>query len=73
MLSIGKIFWLLLILAGVWYGFKIIERRKIKNDEKTNKNNKDKTSGIDAYKCKICGLWSTGNECKNSECFSRNK
>ena len=56
MLSIGKIFWLLVILALVWYGFKIIERRKIKpevNDK--NKDNRNK-KGIDAFKCSSCGL-----------------
>jgi len=28
MLSISKIFWLLIILVAVWYTFKIIEKRK---------------------------------------------
>ena len=67
MLSISKIFWLLVILASVWYIFKIIEKRKIiskkdKNNEEINKK------GIDAYKCDNCGLWSTGDKCNNKEC-----
>ena len=68
MLSIGKIFWLIIILISVWYIFKIIEKRKInlsnKNENKEDINKK----GIDAYKCDKCGLWSTGNQCNNKEC-----
>ena len=39
MLSFGKIFWLLVILAVVWYGFKIVEKRKIQ--DKDSNNNKE--------------------------------
>ncbi len=68
MLSISKIFWLLVILASVWYIFKIIEKRKIIS-KKNNKNNEDiNKKGIDAYKCDNCGLWSTGDKCNNNEC-----
>ena len=68
MLSIGKIFWLLVILASVWYIFKIIEKRKIIS-KNSNKNNEDSNKkGIDAYKCNSCGLWSTGDKCNNKEC-----
>ena len=64
MLSISKIFWLFIILASIWYLFKIIEKRKLntKNKEEVNKK------GIDAYKCEKCGLWSTGDKCNNKEC-----
>ena len=64
MLSISKIFWLFIILASVWYLFKVIEKRKLntKNKEEVNKK------GIDAYKCENCGLWSTGDKCNNKEC-----
>ena len=69
MLSISKIFWLLVILASVWYIFKIIEKRKIisKNSNKNNEGINKK--GIDAYKCNNCGLWSTGDKCNNKECY----
>ena len=68
MLSISKIFWLLVILASVWYIFKIIEKRKIISKD-NNKNNEDiNKKGIDAYKCNNCGLWSTGDKCNNKEC-----
>ena len=68
MLSISKIFWLLVILASVWYIFKIIEKRKIIS-KNSNKNNEDSNKkGIDAYKCNNCGLWSTGDTCNNKEC-----
>jgi len=69
MLSLGKIFWLVVILLCVWYLFKIIEKRKInsaKNDINSNNANK---KGLDAYKCDKCGLWSTGDKCNNKECF----
>ena len=64
MLSLSKIFWLFIILASVWYLFKVIEKRKLnaKNKEEVNKK------GIDAYKCENCGLWSTGDKCNNKEC-----
>ena len=69
MLSISKIFWLLVILASVWYIFKIIEKRKIIS-KNHNKNNEDiNKKGIDAYKCSNCGLWSTGDKCNNKECY----
>ena len=71
MLSISKIFWLLVILASVWYIFKIIEKRKIistKNDKNNENINK---KGIDAYKCDNCGLWSTGDKCHNKECSKK--
>ena len=64
MLSVSKIFWLFIILASIWYLFKVIEKRKLntKNKEEVNKK------GIDAYKCENCGLWSTGDKCNNTEC-----
>ena len=69
MLSISKIFWLLVILVSVWYIFKIIEKRKIIS-KNSNKNNEDSNKkGIDAYKCNNCGLWSTGDKCNNKECY----
>ena len=68
MLSVSKIFWLLIILVSVWYIFKIIEKRKLnfrnKNENKSDANKK----GIDAFKCDKCGLWSTGDRCNNKEC-----
>mgnify|MGYP001373420265 FL=1 len=71
MLSVGKIFWLIIILIAVWYLFKIIEKRKLNTDNnsqnKDNDNNINK-KGIDAFKCDVCGLWSTGKKCNNKEC-----
>ena len=69
MVSIGKIFWLLVILFVVWYGFKIIEKRKIKA-QKNNKDN-DYNKGIDAYECDVCGIWSPGDSCLNHKCSSK--
>ena len=70
MLSIGKIFWLIIILGAVWYLFKIIEKRKVNLDNNKQKNEKINKKGIDAFKCDVCGLWSTGQKCNNKECSS---
>ena len=38
MLSVGKIFWLvIIILIAVWYLFKIIEKRKLNIDKNNQK------------------------------------
>ena len=68
MLSISKIFWLLIILVDVWYTFKIIEKRKSisKNNDKSQEDMSKK--GIDAYKCDNCGCWSPGDKCNNKKC-----
>ena len=70
MLSVGKIFWLIIILIAVWYLFKIIEKRKLNIDKNNqNKENDDiNKKGIDAFKCDVCGLWSTGKKCNNKKC-----
>ena len=70
MISVGKIFWLIIILIVVWYLFKIIEKRKLNIDninQKKDKNDVNKKN-IDAFKCDVCGLWSTGKKCNNKEC-----
>ena len=70
MLSVGKIFWLIIILIAVWYLFKIIEKRKLNIDKnnQTKENDDINKKGIDAFKCDVCGLWSTGKKCNNKEC-----
>ena len=70
MLSVGKIFWLITILIAVWYLFKIIEKRKLNIDKNNQKKENDDINkkGIDAFKCDVCGLWSTGKKCNNKEC-----
>ena len=72
MLSVGKIFWLIIILIAVWYLFKIIEKRKLNIDKNNQKKENDEINkkGIDAFKCNVCGLWSTGNKCNNKECIN---
>ena len=56
MLSVGKIFWLIIILIAVWYLFKIIEKRKLNIDKNNQKKENDdiNTKGIDAFKCDVC-------------------
>ena len=72
MLSVGKIFWLVIILITIWYLFKIIEKRKLNSDMNSQKNDEDNINkrGMDAFKCDVCGLWSTGKKCNNQECSS---
>ena len=72
MLSVGKIFWLIIILIAVWYLFKIIEKRKLNIDKNNQKKENDDINkkGIDAFKCDVCGLWSTGKKCNNKECIN---
>ena len=62
MLSVGKIFWLIIILITIWYLFKIIEKRKLNIDKNNQKKENDDINkkGIDAFKCDVCGLLSTG-------------
>ena len=70
MLSVGKIFWLIIILIAIWYLFKIIEKRKLNIEKNNQKKENDEIykKGIDAFKCDVCGLWSTGKKCNNKEC-----
>ena len=70
MLSVGKIFWLIIILFAVWYMFKIIEKRKLNSSNNKQKYDSVNKKGIDAFKCDVCGLWSTGQKCNNKECSS---
>jgi len=64
--SINKIFWLLIILLIVWYGFKFLEKKN-KNSKIFKQQNKDEEN-LDAFQCKVCGLWSTGVNCDNEKC-----
>ena len=70
MLSVGKIFWLVIIVFSVWDLFKIIEKRKLNSSNDKQKNDNINKKGIDAFKCDVCGLWSTGQKCNNKECSS---
>ena len=69
MLSLSKIFWLVIILLCVWYLFKIIEKRKVNSRNSKANSESNSRKGIDAYKCEKCGLWSTGDKCNNKECI----
>ena len=69
MLSLSKIFWLVIILLCVWYLFKIIEKRKVNSSNSKANDESNSRKGIDAYKCEKCGLWSTGDKCNNKECI----
>ena len=47
-----------------------IEKRKLNIDKNNQKKENDDINkkGIDAFKCDVCGLWSTGKKCNNKEC-----
>ena len=68
--SLNKIFWLLIILLIIWYGFKFIEKRN-NNRKKSNNHSKEKEN-IEAFQCKVCGLWSTTENCNNEKCSLNN-
>jgi len=69
MLSLSKIFWLVIILLCVWYLFKIIEKRKVNSSNSKANGESNSRKGIDAHKGEKCGLWSTGDKCNNKECI----
>ena len=62
MFSISKLFWLIIIILIVWYLFKIIEKK--------NKNSKSKNDpkNLEAFKCPVCGLWSSQKMCNDKNC-----
>ena len=69
MFSINKIIWLIIILAVIWYAFKFIEKKNKSKKKEFKKENEEKKN-IDAFKCPICGLWSTDDTCNNYKCSS---
>tara|TARA_B100001758_G_C17967439_1_gene381481 strand:- start:179 stop:397 length:219 start_codon:yes stop_codon:yes gene_type:complete len=70
MFSLNKIFWLIIILIVVWYVFKFIEKKN-KNIEKDSEEGSAEKKNIDAFKCSVCGLWSTDkSSCNNQKCPS---
>ena len=67
--SVSKIFWLLVILAIVWYIFKFIEKKK-SNSKTDSVKQDDNKKNLDAFQCSFCGLWSTNKSCNNKNCSS---
>lgn len=77
--SIGKIFWLLVIIWGVWTAFRIIEKRQKKAAAKaeTTANAQDsatqdeKNSGagsVDMVECPTCKSWVDPTGCHHPQC-----
>ena len=69
MFSLNKILWLIVILFAVWYIFKFFEKKNSKLKKSPKNERRDKN--IEAFKCSICGLWSTGDSCNNQKCSSK--
>ena len=67
MFSLNKIIWLIIILIFVWYVFKFIEKKN-KNINKGSEEESAEKKNIDAFKCSVCGLWSTDKSCNNQKC-----
>ena len=67
MFSLNKIFWLIVILFVVWYVFKFIEKKNKTIKKKSNEYKSEKKN-LDAFKCSVCGLWSTSENCNNDKC-----
>ena len=79
MLSIGKIFWLVIILVAVWYLFKIIEKRKINLDNNMKKNDNESfysdlmmliKDNYLTYNCTNCGYSSKSHIWQCPSCNS---
>ena len=47
---------------------ELLKKRKLKSSNNKQKNDNINKKGIDAFKCDVCGLWSTGKKCNNKEC-----
>ncbi len=69
MFSLNKIIWLIIILIVIWYVFKFIEKKN-KNNDKNSEEGIAGKKNIDAFKCSVCGLWSTDKSCNNQKCPS---
>ena len=66
MFSISKLFWLIIIILIVWYLFKVIEKKN--NNSKGKKDPKN----LEAFKCPVCGLWSSEKLCNDKNCQRKN-
>ena len=78
--SIGKIFWLLVIIWGVWTGFRIIEKRQKKAaakaadtanaSENAAENGKENTGArsVDMVECPTCNSWVDPAGCHHPQC-----
>ena len=66
MLSVGKIFWLIIILIAVWYLFKIIEKRKLNIDKNNQKKEND---DINITKSLVQFIAEVANENNDDFCF----
>ena len=66
MFSISKLFWLIIIILIVWYLFKVIEKKNNKSKGKNDPKN------LEAFKCPVCGLWSSEKLCNDKNCQRKN-
>lgn len=81
MFSLGKIFWLAVILWGVWTAFRMFENRQKRgkppagsqqshadqNTASQNGNNADSAS-VDMQECSSCKSWVGRDGCNQPDC-----
>ena len=81
--SIGKIFWLLVVIWGVWTAFRLIEKRQKKAAAKaadtanTAENRSENAAGdekntsagsVDMVECPTCKSWVDPAGCHHPQC-----
>ena len=59
-----KIFFLILILAVIWFLFRVIEKR---NGKAAQEKQENKTETVDLTQCAVCGDW-VDAACSKPEC-----
>ncbi len=78
--SVGKIFWLIVILWGVWTAFRMIEKRQKRGDmHASTKANSQESSGksktrgaasndVEMQECPTCKSWVNKDGCNHPDC-----
>ena len=74
--SIGKIFWLAVILWGVWTAFRIVEKRQRRQKEQATSTpnnasqnaNKADAGSVDMRECPTCKSWVGAAGCNHPDC-----
>ena len=74
--SVGKIFWLIVILWGVWTAFRMIEKRQRRGNIHANSAESSRqsqssgsaTKDVDMQECPTCKSWVNKNGCNHPDC-----
>lgn len=74
--SVGKLFWLAVVLWGVWTVFRMIEKRQKRGKEQvkdgqTSSQHKAENAGaddVDMRECPTCKSWVKNSGCNHPDC-----